>query len=69
MIGKLLDMALLSWEMALTPNPKKFEYPAGLMAALAGLTELQRQIDAIKANGGVRLEMRLQDRPNDKPTP
>ena len=68
LIGELFDMALASWEKALTPDPKKFQYPAGMMAALAGMEEMLRQIDAIKAKGGVRLEVRLQKALGDDST-
>lgn len=64
MIGKAIDMALDSWERVLTTPPKGVEYPVGMMAALAGMEELLRQIDAIKANGGVRLFIQTPNREN-----
>lgn len=71
MIGKLVnmslalvDMALASWERALTPDPKKFEYTASMHAALAGMVELQRQIELIRTNGGVRFTFRLEEPDN-----
>jgi hypothetical protein len=64
MIGKLIDMALASWEQALTPVPKKFEYSAGMHAALAGMAEILRQLEMLRNNGGVRLEIGIRSAPS-----
>ena len=55
MIGRLIDMALASWEKALTPKEPQL---SGLIAALASMAEFQRQMAVIRSNGGVRLIIR-----------
>ena len=55
MLCRLIDMALASWEKALTPKEPQL---SGLMAALASMAEFQRQMAVIRNNGGVRLIIR-----------
>lgn len=50
MIGTLIDMALTSWEKAITPPTNRFEYEhmAALLAAVSNFNEF---LSTVKRNG------------------
>lgn len=61
----VFNMALSSWEKAITPKPKTFEYE-GMAAMLAAMAEFQRQLDVIRQNG-VNLRYVPRNMPQDGP--
>lgn len=50
MIGALIDMALASWEKAITPPTNRFEYEQ-MAALLSAVSNFNEYVNAIKRNG------------------